>query len=865
MKRRDYAPVLFLCLHRAQPAILRRHPRRTIAVIWIVLSIISAKSISGIDVNNDGMSDVWQQKYSVPSADANLDYDGTGLTNSQKSLLGLDPRDPNSRFHLEIVSDSANNQLRLRLDTVFGKLYQLESSSDLRNWASFNSVITGTGNTVEISQSLPGAQMFFRARFAGDVDADGDGLTAWEEHELGTRDNSSDSDGDGMPDAWEVTHGLNPNLNDANSDSDGDGTSNVKEFQRGTDPSDFYNGRPPFLGVYAGGDQRGDPGTMLPVPISVIVNYNTYNAPLTFSVVQGHALLAPDSTGLSTPQSTLSIRSTGRAIGVYGSSYVAQVWVYLPSIANEVSVIRATAVTGAKVVSVDTTAVTVDSSLSPPASFEATPTSATTVEIHWTTSPSTTTLQVSTNGGATWSNVAVAGPGVGRIIVTGLQPNASVSFRSFSGGENPTITVDGGTVAMPDSAAGQPGGGGSSATASVPVTPLSHPVIEGEEKSFHLGSVGFGGFTRSGYHYLAKTAVLSYDPDDYTIFVDTIDPFTGYLTSQPPRVIGRGGSFFYLGEPNTGEVTKSDTLKVTESLPNDVDDNGNPVHKILTVTLSDRDDETLLRQNAEGRIPAFENKFTEGFEYADFYVNDNGYEIIRLQYRWKVNADPNLTVTWDVQFTPYDGGPLHHEVHRWVTEGASADPLAPYPIDPRYQNAGRNGYYDVILLQANLAVDGNRDGQMSFADPFVRDADKTTSDKPYRFWLNDDDDTEVNHNGEGGSPTGPLEQEQVPAPRPDSSLHQIASKRNLEDFARLWIDLSGATDALDWGMEHGLKWKNVSGSPAINIYPSADGEGSTSYLTSDAAAQTQIGSSTFNDVVRDKHNKQAVDGNGTFI
>src|SRR5438067_1451234 len=108
MKRRDYAPVLFLCLRRARPAILRRHPRRTIAVIWIVLSIISAKSISGIDLNNDGMSDVWQQKYAVQSADASLDYDGTGLTNSQKSLLGLDPRDPNSRFHLEIVSDSAN-------------------------------------------------------------------------------------------------------------------------------------------------------------------------------------------------------------------------------------------------------------------------------------------------------------------------------------------------------------------------------------------------------------------------------------------------------------------------------------------------------------------------------------------------------------------------------------------------------------------------------------------------------------------------------------------------------------------------------------------------------------------------------------
>jgi len=77
MKQRDYPPLPFLRPSRIWLAGPQRHPHRIIAILWIVLSVISVKSISGIDLNNDGMSDVWQQKYSVPSADANLDYDGT--------------------------------------------------------------------------------------------------------------------------------------------------------------------------------------------------------------------------------------------------------------------------------------------------------------------------------------------------------------------------------------------------------------------------------------------------------------------------------------------------------------------------------------------------------------------------------------------------------------------------------------------------------------------------------------------------------------------------------------------------------------------------------------------------------------------
>jgi serine protease AprX len=48
-----------------------------------------------------------------------------------------------------------------------------------------------------------------------------------------------DSDGDGMPDWWELWHGLNPNdPSDAALDSDGDGVSNLNEYLAGTDPMD---------------------------------------------------------------------------------------------------------------------------------------------------------------------------------------------------------------------------------------------------------------------------------------------------------------------------------------------------------------------------------------------------------------------------------------------------------------------------------------------------------------------------------------------------------------------------------------------------------------------------------------------------
>ncbi|MDF1713649.1 MAG: lamin tail domain-containing protein, partial [Akkermansiaceae bacterium] len=73
-----------------------------------------------------------------------------------------------------------------------------------------------------------------------------------------------DGDGDGMPDEWEDSNGLNKDLDDAEGDADADGSSNLEEYQAETDPQDpdsdddgLEDGVESGSGVWAGPSDTG--------------------------------------------------------------------------------------------------------------------------------------------------------------------------------------------------------------------------------------------------------------------------------------------------------------------------------------------------------------------------------------------------------------------------------------------------------------------------------------------------------------------------------------------------------------------------------------------------------------------------------
>ena len=96
--------------------------------------------------------------------------------------------------------------------------------------------------TVELPASVKGQVVQFRWRLVCDPASSAPGGWYIDTVSVGSATYQCgviDTDGDGIPDNYETTHGMNPNdPTDAALDSDGDGQTNLQEFLAGTNPND---------------------------------------------------------------------------------------------------------------------------------------------------------------------------------------------------------------------------------------------------------------------------------------------------------------------------------------------------------------------------------------------------------------------------------------------------------------------------------------------------------------------------------------------------------------------------------------------------------------------------------------------------
>lgn len=195
------------------------------------------------DGDDDGMTDSWEVYYGLnPNLDdADSDADDDGLTNGEESSLALNPRSKDTDGDLLPDKWEVDYALNPKSPTNQSDTYKDPDEDDLNNLAEYEKGTYPQDPDSDDDLMPDGWEVRYELdpQLTADAgqDADSDGLTNLVEFNLGTNPRRNDSDNDSLPDKWEVDHSMNPVVYaDAFLDHDGDGILTYLEYRNGTNP-----------------------------------------------------------------------------------------------------------------------------------------------------------------------------------------------------------------------------------------------------------------------------------------------------------------------------------------------------------------------------------------------------------------------------------------------------------------------------------------------------------------------------------------------------------------------------------------------------------------------------------------------------
>ncbi|MEY2562295.1 MAG: hypothetical protein QOH88_488 [Verrucomicrobiota bacterium] len=696
-----------------------------------------------------------------------------------------------------------------------------------------------------------------------------------------------DTNNNGIDDRWEMQYLGNLGAT-SESDFDGDGVSDLQEYRRGTDPTDYFNGAAPIIEIVSGNNQQSEAGTFLAKPLTVRVRSAAgvalTNAPVTFAITSGAGGLAV-SVGESV-QNSILVRTdaTGQARAYHA----------LPLSSGTGS--RITASSGPPTAIVSTVFRAYSPYRLPPT---VTPTPTPDPNASPTPTPGPAAAPVAPYRYAVIDLGKDMYPirinNKGWVLLMGYDANDNWGYFRWKGGVLERLTFphpNGSASAMDMNDEGLavgyleravpwvnnavneiqaglkwPANNSTGVKVSAPAVPtldFRHPgsVRQATFNAVNNNNDIYGG-ARTGavigflfnpigifnaYRWSADNTAAT-QLSDASASADPVDLFVWHLSGSTDTILRANSAGHYIGRKFTPSATISGLYQGIET--------GMVDGQTVTIAPVDLNEAGLVAGNRpDGGAMVIKTLVNPPFAaVADVVLEGVSPLAINDHVRPATSAQPSATpsptpipapqvlswagnalVLWERQEDGKTWSPFGLE--EMIPSMDSWENLEPTDMNNDGAIIGRAWYTDpsqpnapgeqhaFLLAPVELMVDANRDGEMSFEDSVVHDGDRTSEEKPYRFWLNDDDD------GAAGDPG-----EHVPVSTPDYADGVIRSSRDLEDFARLHLNLKGLDKALESGsVKVAFEWREISGNPKLKLYRAVSG--GTEYLTNTATANS---------------------------